>query len=172
MKREALVAGLDLGSTKTCAVIAEGTGDLRVPGVRILGVGLARTSGVKRGVVRDIEETTRSIGRAMRDAERMAGVRSPTVYCGIAGEHVRTQTSTGLASVTADEIRRQDTERVDDVARAVSLGDGYELLHRIPQEYKVDSQGGISDPAGMTGLRLEVEMCLVGVQSQAAQNLR
>ncbi len=172
MKREALVAGLDLGSTKTCAVIAEGTGDLRVPGGRILGVGLARTSGVKRGVVRDIEETTRSIGRAMRDAERMAGVRSPTVYCGIAGEHVRTQTSTGLASVTADEIRRQDTERVDDVARAVSLGDGYELLHRIPQEYKVDSQGGISDPVGMTGLRLEVEMCLVGVQSQAAQNLR
>ena len=172
MKREALVAGLDLGSTKTCAVIAEGIGDARVPGVRILGVGLARTSGVKRGVVRDIEETTRSIGRAMRDAERMAGVRSPTVYCGIAGEHVRTQTSTGLASVTADEIRRQDTERVDDVARAVSLGDGYELLHRIPQEYKVDSQGGISDPVGMTGLRLEVEMCLVGVQSQAAQNIR
>ena len=172
MKREALVAGLDLGSTKTCAVIAEGIGDARVPGVRILGVGLARTSGVKRGVVRDIEETTRSIGRAMRDAERMAGVRSPTVYCGIAGEHVRTQTSTGLASVTADEIRRQDTERVDDVAKAVSLGEGYELLHRIPQEYKVDSQGGISDPVGMTGLRLEVEMCLVGVQSQAAQNLR
>jgi cell division protein FtsA len=172
VKREALVAGLDLGSTKTCAVIAEAIGDARAPGAKVLGVGLARTTGVRRGVVRDIEETTRSVVRAMRDAERMAGIRVPVVYCGIAGEHVRTQTSTGLASVMGEEIRRQDTERVDDVARAVSLGDDYELLHYIPQEYKVDDQGGISDPVGMTGLRLEVEMCLVAVQSKAAQNLR
>lgn len=172
MKRDALVAGLDLGSTKTCAVIAEAIGDARVPGAKILGVGLARTTGVRRGVVRDIEETTRSIGRAMRDAERMAGVPAPAVYCGIAGEHVRTRLSPGLASVAGEEIRRQDVERVNDVARAVSLGDDYELLHHIPQEYKVDSQGGISDPVGMTGLRLEVEMCLVAVQSKAAQNLR
>lgn len=172
MKREALVAGLDLGSTKTCAVIAEATGDDRSPVAKVLGVGLARTTGVKRGMVRDIEETTRSIVRAMRDAERMAGVKVPVVYCGIAGDHVRTQVSTGLASVMGEEIRRQDTERVDEVARAVSLGDDYELLHYIPQEYKVDDQGGISDPVGMTGLRLEVEMCLVAVQSKAAQNLR
>jgi cell division protein FtsA len=172
VRREALVAGLDLGSTKTCAVIAEAVGDARSPGAKILGVGLARTTGVRRGVVRDIDETTRSIVRAMQDAERMAGVKVPSVYCGIAGEHVRTQMSTGLASVAAEEIRRQDVDRVDDVARAVSLGDDYELLHHIPQEYKVDSQGGISDPVGMTGLRLEVEMCLVAVQSKAAQNLR
>ena len=172
MKRDALVAGLDLGSTKTCAVIAEATGDARNPKAKILGLGLARTTGVRRGVVRDIEETTRSIVRAMRDAERMAGEKVSSVYCGIAGEHVRTQMSTGLASVAAEEIRRQDVHRVDDVARAVSLGDEYELLHHIPQEYKVDSQGGISDPVGMTGLRLEVEMCLVAVQSKAALNLR
>ena len=156
MKRENLVAGLNLGTTKTCAVIAEAVVDDATPGAKVLGLGLAKTSGVKRGKVRDIEETTRSIVRAMRDAERMAGVQVPVVYCGIAGELVRTQVSTGLASVTGDEITRQDAERVEDVAKAVTLGDGYELLHYIPQEYKVDSQGGISDPVGMVGLRLEV----------------
>ncbi len=172
MKRDALVAALDLGSTKTCAVIAEAIGEARRPGAKVLGVGLARTTGVRRGVVRDIDETTRSIVRAMEDAERMAGERVPSVFCGIAGEHVRTQMSPGLASVAGEEIRRQDIERVDGVAKAVTLGDGYELLDAIAQEYRVDSQGGISDPVGMTGLRLEVEMCLIAVQSKAAQNLR
>ncbi|MEJ2239164.1 MAG: cell division protein FtsA [Gemmatimonadales bacterium] len=170
--RDRLVAGLDLGSSKTCAIIAEATGDARKPGAKVLGVGLARTTGVKRGVVRDIEETTRSISQAMRDAERMAGVEVPVLYCGVAGDHVQTRISTGLASVATEDISRPDIERVNDVAKAVSLGDDYELLHYIPQEYKVDSQGGISDPVGMTGLRLEVEMCLVAVQNKAAQNLR
>ncbi len=170
--RDRLVAALDLGSSKTFAVIAQGTGNAREPGAKILGVGFARTTGVKRGVVRDIEETTRSISQAMRDAERMAGLEVPTVYCGIAGDHVQTRISTGLASVASEEIARADVQRVDDVAKAVSLGDDYELLHYIPQEYKVDNQGGINDPVGMTGLRLEVEMCLVAVQNKAARNLR
>ena len=167
-----LVAALDLGSSKTFAVIAQGTGNAREPGAKILGVGFARTTGVKHGVVRDIEETTRSISQAMRDAERMAGLEVPTVYCGIAGDHVQTRISTGLASVASEEIARSDVQRVDDVAKAVSLGDDYELLHYIPQEYKVDNQGGINDPVGMTGLRLEVELCLVAVQNKAARNLR
>lgn len=171
MKRAGLVAAIDLGSTKTCAVIAEagGGGDAKV---RILGMGLAKTSGVRRGVVRNIEETAQSVVQSLRVAERMAGVKVPSVFCGIAGEHLRTQVSSGLASVTSDEIRRSDMERADESARAVTLGDGFELLHYIPQEYKVDNQSGISDPIGMTGMRLEVEMCLVAVQSQAAQNLR
>jgi len=170
--RDRLVAALDLGSSKTFAVIAEGTGSAREPSAKILGVGFARTTGVKRGVVRDIEETTRSVSQAMRDAERMAGQEVPTVYCGIAGDHVQTRISTGLASVASEEIARADIQRVDDVAKAISLGDDYELLHYIPQEYKVDNQGGINDPVGMCGLRLEVEMCLVAVQNKAAQNLR
>jgi len=172
VRRDRLVAGLDLGSTKSCAVIAEATEDARVVGAKVLGVGMARANGVRRGVVRDIEETTRSIVQAMRDAERMAGAQVPVVYCGIAGEHVSARTSNGLASVRSDEITRLDVDRVDDVARAVTLGRDHELLHHIPQEYKVDNQGGISDPVGMTGLRLEVEMYLVSVQSTAAQNLR
>jgi len=168
-----IVAGLDLGSTKTCAVIAEVVGELpRLPLAKILGVGLAKNAGVRRGMVRDIDETSRSIVAAMRDAERMAGVKVQAVTCGIAGEHVSARTSPGVVAVSADEITPDDVARVNEVARAVSLGRDHELLHDIPQEYVVDQQRGISDPVGMTGTRLEVEMYLVTVQSTAAQNLR
>jgi len=168
-----LVAGLDLGTTKTCAVIAEVTGDFpRAPVAKILGVGLAKNSGVRRGVVRDIDETTRSVAAALKDAERMAGVKVAGVTCGIAGEHVAARPSTGVVAVNGDEITAADVARVNEVARAVSLGKDHELLHDIPQEYVVDQQRGISDPVGMTGMRLEVEMYLVTVQSTAAQNLR
>jgi cell division protein FtsA len=168
-----LVAGLDLGSTKTCAVIAEVVGDLpRLPLAKVLGVGLAKNAGVRRGMVRDIDETSRSIVAAMRDAERMAGVKVSAVTCGIAGEHVSARTSPGVVAVSRDEITPDDVARVNEVARAVSLGRDQELLHDIPQEYTVDQQKGISDPVGMTGTRLEVEMYLVTVQSTAAQNLR
>src|SRR5436309_10495762 len=168
-----LIAGLDLGSTKTCAVIAELAGDLpRAPLAKILGVGLAKNSGVRRGIVRDIDETTRSVAAALKDAERMAGARVPDVTCGIAGEHVSARGSSGVVAVSGDEISPQDVARVNEVARAVSLGRDHELLHDIPQEYVVDQQRGISDPVGMTGTRLEVEMYLVTVQATAAQNLR
>jgi cell division protein FtsA len=173
MPERRLVAGLDLGSTKTCAVIAELQGDLpRSPIAKILGVGLAKNSGVRRGMVRDIDETTRSVAAALKDAERMAGARVPDVTCGIAGEHVAARNSTGVVAVSHEEITAQDVARVNEVARAVSLGRDHELLHDIPQEYKVDQQGGISDPVGMTGTRLEVDMYLVTAQSTAAQNLR
>jgi len=168
-----LVAGLDLGSTKTCAVIAEVVGDLpRSPVAKILGVGLAKNGGVRRGMVRDIEETTRSVVAALRDAERMAGAKVAAVTCGIAGEHVSARTSPGVVAVAGDEITSADVARVNEVARAISLGRDAELLHDIPQEYVVDQQHGISDPVGMTGTRLEVEMYLVTVQATAAQNLR
>src|SRR5437899_1050211 len=123
-------------------------------------------------MVRDIDETSRSIVAAMRDAERMAGVKVNMVTCGIAGEHVSARTSPGVVAVSGDEVTAEDVARVNEVARAVSLGRDHELLHDIPQEYVVDQQRGISDPVGMTGTRLEVEMYLVTVQSTAAQNLR
>ena len=172
MTNEQVVAALDLGSTRTCAVIAQVAGDVRAPGAKVLGVGISRETGVRRGVVRDIDETTRSIVSAMHDAERMAGVQVPGIHCGIAGEHIQVRTSTGLASVTAEEISRPDVDRVNEVATAISLGPDRELLHSIPQGYRVDDQDGISDPKGMTGLRLEVQMYLVSVQTAAAQNLR
>lgn len=172
MKTEGIVAGIDLGSARTRAVLARVTGGDRDVGAQILGLGIATETGVRGGVVRDLELATRSITAAVRDAERMAGLSAPPLFCAIAGEHVQVRVSDGLASVSGEEIGRADVDRVNQVATAVSLGPDRELLHSIPQEYKVDDQDGITDPVGMTGLRLEVQMYLVSVQSAAAQNLR
>jgi cell division protein FtsA len=167
-----LVAAVDLGSTKVSAVIAEAQGNSRTPVARILGVGTERCSGVRRGVVRGIEETTRAIQKAMKDAERMAGVEVGSVYCSIGGEHVAGLTSTGVVSVTGGEIRTGDVARVNDVASSVPLGKDHELLHAIPQDYLVDMQPGISEPIGMTGSRLDAQVYLVTVLSSVPQNLR
>ena len=167
-----LVAGLDLGTTKVVAVIGEVTGDIRDPRVRVLGAATERTAGVRRGVVRDIEETTRAIAKAMKDAQTMAGVEVGTVYCGVAGEHIAARSSHGVVSVTGDEIRTSDVARVNDMASNVSFGRDHELLHAIPQDYLIDQQGGISEPIGMTGSRLEAEVYLVTVLSSVLQNLR
>ena len=167
-----LVAGLDLGSSKITGVIGEVTGDARAPGVKVLGVGSEKSAGVRRGVVRDIEETTRAIGKAMKDAQLMAGVEVGTVYCGMAGEHVSGRSSHGVVSVTGSEIRTGDVARVNDVAANVSFGLGHELLHAIPQDYIVDQQPGITDPIGMTGSRLEAEVYLVTALGTALQNMR
>lgn len=167
-----LVAAIDIGTMKVVALIAEVMGDPREPYAKILGVGVERSNGVRRGVVRDIEETTRAIARAMRDAQRMAGVEVGTLYCGIAGEHVSGRSSHGMVSVTGDEIRTSDVARVNDMASNVSFGRDHELLHAIPQDYLIDQQPGISDPIGMTGSRLEAEVYLVTVLTSAVQNLR
>ena len=173
MNMDRLVAGLDIGSAKTTAIIAEVTGELtRLPTVKILGVGQARTTGLRRGVVSDIEETTRSIKKAVSDAERMAGVQVEAVYAGIAGEHVQAMTSQGIVAVSADEITRADVDRANAVARAQQIGQDRELLHAIPQEYTVDKNQGIRDPIGMIGMRLETEMYLVTIGSSPAMNLR
>jgi cell division protein FtsA len=170
--RDGVVCGLDIGTTKTCAVIAEAVGDPRSPEARILGVGRARTSGVRRGVVRDIDESTRSVVEAVTAAERMAGVKVVEAFVGIAGEHVRALTSPGVVNVTAQEIRPSDVDRVIDVARAIVLPPDSEILHTLPQEYLVDRQRGISDPVGMTGTRLEVDVFIVTMSSSVATNLR
>ena len=173
MKSERLVAGLDIGSARTTAVIAEVVGEVpKRPGIRVLGVGHARTTGLRRGMVADIEETTRSIRQAMSDAERLAGVKVDGAFVGIAGEHVQAMTSRGIVAISGDEISRADVERVNEVARAQAIPQDRELLHAIPQEYTVDRTSGIQDPIGMTGLRLETEMYLVTIGSAPANNLR
>ena len=171
MNVERIVAGLDIGSAKTTAIIAEAVGD-RHPTIRILGVGQARTTGLRRGIVSDIEETTRSIQKAMQDAERMAGTRVEAIYAGIAGEHVSAMTSRGIVAVNGEEISKADVDRANDVARAQAIPQDRELLHAIPQEYTVDKNAGVRDPIGMIGTRLETEMYLVTIGSSPAMNLR
>jgi len=175
MNPERIIAGLDIGSSKTTALIAQavGGGDSgREPTLKILGVGQARTTGLRRGVVSDIEETTKSIKKAIEDAERMSGIKIDTIYAGIAGEHVRAMISKGIVAVNGDEISKADVDRANDVARAQPVPQDRELLHAIPQEYSVDKNQGIRDPIGMIGTRLETEMYLVTIGASPAMNLR
>lgn len=167
-----LVAGLDIGTTKTCAVIAEvGSDPSERDDLKILGVGQARTSGMRQ-VVTHIEETTESVGAALKEAELMAGVTVDRAYVGIAGDHIHGCVSPGMVAVSDEEITQGDLERVHKVARTVALPPDRELLHAIPQEYIVDHQGGIKDPIGMAGVRLEAELYLVTCDSAAAENVR
>jgi cell division protein FtsA len=173
MNPDRLVAGLDIGSSKTTAIIGEVVGDLpKHPSIKVLGVGQARTTGMRRGVVADIEETTRSIRKAIQDAERMAGTEVHEVYAGIAGEHVSAMISKGIVAVSGDEINKSDVSRANEVARAQAIPAERELLHAIPQEYTLDKSSGIRDPIGMAGTRLETEMYLVTIGSSPAVNLR
>ncbi|MBK8249040.1 MAG: cell division protein FtsA [Gemmatimonadetes bacterium] len=173
MNAERLVAGLDIGSAKTTALIGEVVGDLpRRPGIKVLGIGQARTTGLRRGVVSDIEETTQSIKKALSDAEQMAGAKVEAVYVGITGEHVKAMTSKGIVAVSGEEVTRADVDRANAVARAQNIPTDRELLHAIPQEYVVDKAEGVSDPLGMVGTRLETEMYLVTIGASPAMNLR
>jgi cell division protein FtsA len=173
MNLDRLVAGLDIGSAKTTAVIAEVIADRpKHPTVNILGVGQARTTGLRKGVVADIEETQRSITKAIQDAERMAGVQVESVFAGIAGEHMQAMTSSGVAAITGTEITKADIDRANAGARAQAIPQDRELIHAIPQEYTVDRNGGVRDPIGMIGTRLETEMYLVTIGSSPAMNLR
>ncbi len=165
-----IVTGLDVGSTKTCAVILEaGEDDGRE---RILGVGLSDTEGVRSDEVTDLEATTRSIREAVREAELMAGLEVRGVYAGVAGRHVRMSESSGVVAISGEEITRADVDRVHEVGRAVVIPPDRELLHAVPQEYRVDGRDGIQAPAGMGGTRLEAEVCLVTAASSACRDLR
>jgi cell division protein FtsA len=171
--RANLIAALDIGTTKTCAVIGELSAESsRRPGLKVLGVGQARTSGMRREVVTHIEETTDSVRKALKEAELMAGVTVDRVYAGIAGDHIQAFSSTGVVAVGGEEVAPQDVGRVHEVARAIALPPDRELLHAIPQEYMVDHQGGIKDPVGMAGTRLEAEVYLVTSASASTTNIR
>ncbi|MFN9117308.1 MAG: cell division protein FtsA, partial [Gemmatimonas sp.] len=173
MTTEPIVAALDIGTAYTTAIVAAVHGDLpRAPRLKVLGVGSSRTMGLRRGAVSDIEEATRSIRAAVEEACRVSGVQPDSLYVGIAGEHVRAMCSAGVVAISGDEITRADVDRVNEVARAMAIPQDRELLHAIPQEYRVDKADGIRDPVGMIGTRLETEMYLVTIGSAPAMNLR
>ncbi|HUG40498.1 MAG TPA: cell division protein FtsA [Longimicrobiales bacterium] len=168
-----VVAGLDIGSTKTCAVLLEVVlEEGRAPKYRVMGVGQSRTAGIRRDVVTDLEETTESVRAAMKEAELMAGVRADRVFVGIAGNHIDANISTGVVAVSGGEIGPGDVDRVHEVARAVVVPSDREVLHVLPQEYRVDGQADIRDPIGMAGTRLEAEVYIITCGAAAATNLR
>lgn len=159
--KSALIAGLDVGSTRTRAVIGECVREFGRPALRILGVGATTTVGVRKDVITDLDAATECIRGAVAEAEVVAGVRVDRVYVGVAGDHIAVERSGGVVAVASEEIVLGDVDRVNSVARAVALPHDRELLHAIPQDYRVDNHGGIQDPVGMIGTRLEAELCLV-----------
>jgi cell division protein FtsA len=167
-----LVAAVDLGSTRVVAIIGEVTGDARSWGLRILGVSSEPSNGVRRGIIRDFDETVRAITKSLGDAERMAGLEVGTVDVGVAGELVAHRVSHGVASIPGSEIRTADLARVNDVASNVSFGHDQELLHAIAHDYRVDGHPGFADPIGMAGERLEAEVYLITARSSALAHLR
>ena len=169
--RANLIAGLDIGTTNTCAVIGEVMSNGRRPGLTILGVGQAHTGGLRGDMVTNIDEMTASVRAAISEAELMAGATIDRVYAGIGGDHVRATSSMGVVAISEDEVSRDDVERVHIVARAVALPPDREMVHAIPQEYRVDHQRGIKDPLGMSGVRLESEVFLVTCQVSASANI-
>lgn len=171
MAQEDIVVGLDLGTTKICAIIAE----RGVEGqVKVIGVGNHPSEGLRRGVVVDVEKTVESIKKAVGEAELMAGVEVGSVFAGIAGEHVGSANSHGLIAVGGEggEVSSVDRERVIEAARAVAgIASDREILHLLPQDFSVDEQRGIRNPVGMVGARLEVDVHIVTGAVTSAQNI-
>ena len=164
--KKKIIAGLDIGTTKVACVIAtEGTEKLEV-----IGVGRALTTGMKHGVVVNIEATTEAIKKAKEEAELMSGVRVEKVWLSVGGSHIESFDSNGMVAVRGNEVSREDIERVIEAAKAVAIPNDRQVLHVLPNTYKIDSQSGITDPIGMAGVRLETQVHIITGAKSAIQN--
>jgi cell division protein FtsA len=166
-KREELVVGLDVGTTKIACVVGEVTDD----GVDIIGVGSHPSTGLKKGVVVNIDATVQSIQRAVEEAEHMAGVEITSVFAGIAGAHIKSLNSQGVWAVKDKEVKEHDIAAVLEQAKAINIPQDREIIHVLPQEYTIDHQDGIKEPLGMSGVRLEAKVHLVTASVSSAQNI-
>jgi len=163
-----MIVGLDIGTSKVVAIVGEIANE---GGIDVVGIGTHRSSGLKKGVVVNIESTVQSIQRAVEEAELMAGCQIHSVYAGIAGSHIRSLNSHGIVAIKDREVFSQDIERVIDAAQAVAIPADQKILHILPQEYLIDDQEGVKEPMGMSGVRLEAKVHLVTCAVNAAQNI-
>ncbi len=168
-KEQNLIIGLDIGTTKICAMVGEL--NPQTEEVEIIGVGIYPSFGLKRGVVVNIENTIQSVKNAVEEAEHMAGCEIRTVFVGIAGGHIKGISGHGMITIREREVARRDLDRVIESANAVLIPADREVIHVIPQEYIVDGQAGIKDPVGIYGIKLETKVHIVTGQVTAAQNL-
>lgn len=171
MAQTRILTGLDIGTTKIAAIIAE-IGEADEP-PRLIGLGMVPSEGLRRGVVVDLEKTVRAIAKAVSDAELMAGLKVDSVIAGLSGDHVRSINSHGVIAVARSdrEITELDVERVIEAARAVAIPADREIIHVLPQEYIIDEQTGIKVPVGMSGVRLETEVHIVTAAATAVRNI-
>jgi len=169
MRRERLVVGLDVGTTKVACLVANVVDEY----IEVIGLGTSPSRGLEKGVVVDIGRTIQSIRKAVEEAENMADVRIQRAYVGIAGKHIRSLNNSATVSITRPDriITAEDVRRVVEAARTMPLSPDVELIHVIPRQYIVDGQEGITDPVGMTGTRLEVDVHIVLGSVTAVHNL-
>ncbi len=165
--QENIIVGLDIGTTKICAVV----GEVSRTAINIIGIGTHPSIGLRKGVVVDIESTVESIKKAIEEAELMAGCEISSVFAGIAGGHITGFNSRGIVAIKGQEIIKSDVERVIDAARAVAIPMDREVIHVLPQEFIVDDQTGIQNPVGMAGVRLETKIHIVTGAVTSAHNI-
>jgi cell division protein FtsA len=163
-----MIVGLDIGTSKVVAIVGEINEEDEI---EIVGIGSHTSRGLKKGVVVNIESTVQSIQRAVEEAELMAGCQIHSVFAGIAGSHIRSLNSHGIVAIKDREVTPSDVDRVIDAARAVAIPADQKVLHILPQEFIIDKQEGIKEPAGMSGVRLEAKVHLVTGAVSAAQNI-
>ncbi|MEY4641342.1 MAG: hypothetical protein RLZZ227_1336 [Pseudomonadota bacterium] len=163
-----MIVGLDIGTSKVVAIVGEINAE---GGLNIVGIGRHRSRGLRKGTVVNIESTVQSIQRAVEEAELMAGCRIHSVYAGIAGSHIRSMNSHGIVAIRDREVYAADIERVIDAAQAVAIPADQKILHILPQEFIIDSQEGVKEPLGMSGVRLEAKVHLVTCATNAYQNI-
>ena len=163
-----MIVGLDIGTSKVVAIVGEISPD---GAIEIIGIGSHTSRGLKRGVVVNIDSTVHAIKRAVEEAELMAGCKIHSVYAGIAGNHIRSLNSHGIVAIREREVTVADVDRVIDAAQAVAIPADQRILHILPQEYVIDTQEGVKEPLGMSGVRLEAKVHLVTCAVNAAQNI-
>ncbi len=167
-KADNVLVGLDLGTTKVCAIV----GEVKEGGqVDIIGIGISPSHGLKKGVVVNIDSTVESIKKAVQEAELMAGVEINSVFVGISGGHIKGINSRGVAAIKNREVGQADVARAIDGARAVNIPMDQQILHVLPQEFITDDQDGIKDPLGMSGTRLDVKVHIITGAVTAIQNI-
>jgi len=166
-RRERLIVGLDIGTTKICAIVGNVTED----GIDIVGIGTSPSNGLRKGVVINIDSTVQSIRKAVTEAELMAGCEIRSVYAGIAGGHIKGINSQGIIAIKNREVTSEDVRRVIEAAKAIAIPMDREVIHILPQEFIIDDQDGIREPLGMNGVRLEAKVHIVTGAVASAQNI-
>jgi cell division protein FtsA len=166
-KKNSIVVGLDIGTSKVCAVV----GEMTDRGVEVIGVGSHPSQGLRKGVVVNIESTVTSIKKTIAEAELMAGCEIHTVFTGLSGNHIKGFNSHGIVAVKNKEVCQRDLVRVIDAAKAVAIPTDREVLQILPQDYIIDDQDGIKEPLGMSGVRLEAKVHIVTSAVTSAQNI-
>lgn len=166
-RRGSIIVGLDVGTTKTCAIVGEVTDT----GVDIIGIGTHPSTGLRKGVVVNIDNTVEAIKRAVEEAELMSGYEIKSVFAGIAGSHIKGLNSHGIVAVRGGEVDEADVKRAIDAAMALAIPLDRKVIHTLPQYYIVDDQDGVKEPIGMAGVRLESKVHVVIGSVTSIQNI-